>query len=63
MVGPNERLQAMLDGPTWPQSPSLRRIRQLRGNALGPLGELKLTSAVGSGYCAEATLARIPQEQ
>jgi len=55
---PNERLQAMLYGPTWPQSPTLRRIRQVHADALGPQGMLSLTSAVGHGYAAEVSLAR-----
>ena len=55
---PNERLQAMLHGPTWPQSPTLRRIRQVHADALGPQGKLSLSSAVGRGYAAEVSLAR-----
>ena len=57
---PNERLQAMLHGPTWPQSPLLRRIRQVYADALGPQGTLSLCSAVGRGYCANVALARTP---
>lgn len=55
---PNERLQAMLHGPTWPQSPTLRRIRQVHADALGTQGKLSLSSAVGRGYAAEVALAR-----
>lgn len=47
---PDARLQAMLVGPVWPQSATLRRIRQLRDTALGTDATLELTSSVGSGY-------------
>ncbi len=49
---PDERLQAMLDGPIWPQSPTLRRIRQLREEVLGSESSLLLSSSVGTGYRA-----------
>ena len=47
---PDERLQAMLNGPSWPQSPTLRRIRQVRKQVLGSEGSLSLFSSVGTGY-------------
>jgi CHASE2 domain-containing sensor protein len=49
---PEERLQAMLNGPIWPQSPTLRRIRQLHEQFLGSEGSLSLFSSVGTGYRA-----------
>ena len=56
---PNTRLQTMLEGPVWPQSGTLRRIRQLRSSALG-LGEsLELTSTVGGGYRAQLVLEMV----
>ncbi len=56
---PNERLQAMLEGPIWPQSPTLRRIRQLFGTSLGTDGTLSLSSSVGAGYEAVLTIPLI----
>lgn len=56
---PHERLQAMLDGPIWPQSPTLRRVRQLRGSSLGENGALTISSAVGTGYRATLSLQRV----
>ena len=57
---PDERLQAMLHGPTWPQSPTLRHIRQVCAEALGSQGKLSLSSMVGRGYSAKVSLARTP---
>lgn len=56
---PHERLQAMLEGPIWPQSPTLRRVRQLRGSSLGENGSLAVSSAVGTGYRATLSLQRV----
>ena len=53
---PDDRLQAMLDGPIWPQSSTLRRVRQLRGSSLGENGALLISSAIGTGYRATLTL-------
>lgn len=53
---PNEKLQAMLEGPALPKSDYLRRIRQLRDSAFGPQGQLALYSTVGGGYVAKATM-------
>lgn len=53
---PNEKLQAMLDGPALPRSDYLRRIRQLRNSAFGNDGRLALRSTVGGGYVAKATM-------
>lgn len=53
---PNEKLQAMLDGPALPRSDYLRRIRQLRNSAFGNHGRLALRSTVGGGYVAKATM-------
>lgn len=53
---PNEKLQAMLDGPALPKSDYLRRIRQLRDSAFGNHGRLALRSTVGGGYVAKATM-------
>ena len=53
---PDDRLQAMLDGPIWPQSPTLRRVRQLRGSSLGKDGTLCISSAIGTGYRATLKL-------
>ena len=53
---PNDRLQAMLDGPIWPQSPTLRRVRQLRGSSLGSNGTLSISSDIGTGYRATLNL-------
>ena len=53
---PNEKLQAMLDGPALPKSDYLRRIKQLRNSAFGNHGRLALRSTVGGGYVAQATM-------
>lgn len=53
---PDEKLQAMLDGPTPPRSELLQRIRRLRDDALDKQAEVAIRSAVGSGYVAKATL-------
>lgn len=56
---PDTRLQSMLEGPVWPQSATLRRIRQLRGTALVAGGSLELTSSVGAGYRALVVLKTV----
>ncbi len=53
---PNEKLQAMLDGPALPKSDYLRRIKQLQDSAFGNHGRLALRSTVGGGYVAQATM-------
>lgn len=53
---PDEKLQAMLDGAALPRSDYLRRIRQLRDSAFGNNGRLALSSTVGGGYVAKATM-------
>ena len=53
---PNEKLQAILEGPALPRSDTLRRIQQLRSSAFGNNGQLALRSTVGGGYVATATM-------
>lgn len=56
---PNSRLQALLDGPVWPQSGTLRRIRSLRSVTLTASESLELTSSLGKGYCVTLVLTLI----
>jgi hypothetical protein len=56
---PNSRLQALLDGPVWPQSGTLRRIRSLRSVTLTESESLELTSSLGKGYRVTLVLTLI----